>query len=50
MPTPLWFWELEREDMGVWAPLYRYSSPPGYAYLGLPVGFSGAPVDYVRIG
>ena len=22
--TPLWFWELPKRDMGVWAPVYRW--------------------------
>jgi len=44
--TPLWFWELPKSAMGVWAPVY--SGFPTYQRLMWPN--KEEPVGWVRIG
>jgi len=42
----LWFWELPRRDMGVWAPVYSgfFTYERGLPWLG-----SEEPISWVRI-
>ena len=44
--TPLWFWDLPKRDMGVWAPVYRWYDH-WYGPFGEPVG---QPISWVMIG
>lgn len=46
--TPLWFWDLPKRDMGVWAPIY--SAFPDYAHGKFLWPYWQKPISWVMIG